>query len=107
MAIENPYIEFRDGGYWVRGMRVSLDSLIYQWREGLSPETIRECFPVLNLKQVYGAITYYLEHQDEMDEYLKQAEAEEERIFENIRATYPDIHQRMDALRQSTLLPSL
>ncbi len=25
-----PYIEQRDGGYWIRGTRVSLDSIVYR-----------------------------------------------------------------------------
>jgi uncharacterized protein (DUF433 family) len=104
MSEENTYIEFRDGGYWVRGMRVSLDSVVYQWREGLSPETIRDCFPVLSLKQVYGTITYYLEHQVEIDEYLKQAEAEEEHIRQQIRAAYPEAARRVDELSRTALL---
>ncbi|RMH84654.1 MAG: DUF433 domain-containing protein, partial [Calditrichaeota bacterium] len=64
-------------GYWIAGTRVSLDSVVYAFLEGLSPETIvAECFPVLSLEQVYGAIAYYLSHRDEIDAYLKQAEAE-------------------------------
>lgn len=98
--MDHPYIEYRDGGYWVRGMRVSLDSLVYQWREGLSPESIKRDFPVLSLKQVYGAITYYLEHQEEIDEYLKRAEAEEGEVRERIRAAYPEAARRVDELQQ-------
>ena len=52
------YIEQRDGGYWISGTRVSLDSIVYRFLEGLSAESIRtDCFPVLTLEQVYGAIT--------------------------------------------------
>jgi uncharacterized protein (DUF433 family) len=106
MILENQYIEYRDGGYWIKDKRVSLDSLVYQWREGLSPETIRESYPVLTLKEVYGAISFYLDHQAEIDEYLRQAAQEEEVMAENIRATYPDIHLRMDALLKSKQLVS-
>ena len=50
------YIEQRNGGYYVKGTRVSLDSLVYSFRDGESPETIRHNFPSLSLEQVYGAI---------------------------------------------------
>lgn len=106
MILEHHYIEYRDGGYWIRGKRVSLDSVVYQWREGLSPETIRECYPVLTLTEVYGAITFYLENQEAIDAYLIQAAEEEEVIANKIRATYPDIHLRMDALLKSKQLVS-
>jgi hypothetical protein len=56
---------------------------------------------VLSLKQVYGAITYYLEHQEEIDEYLKWAEAEEKEIAQKIKEQYPDIHRRMDEILRS------
>ena len=75
--MENQYIEKRDDGYWIAGTRVSLDSVVLLFLEGLSPETIAaECLPVLTLEQVYGAITYYLSHQNKIDVYLKQNEAE-------------------------------
>jgi len=36
------YIEQREGCYFVRGSRVSLDSIVYGLNEGGSPEAIRE-----------------------------------------------------------------
>ncbi len=73
--MEKHYIEFRDQGYWISGSRVSLESVIFAFLDGLSPETIAaECFPILSLEQVYGAITYYLAHRAEIDAYLQRAE---------------------------------
>jgi uncharacterized protein (DUF433 family) len=75
--VENLYVEQRDHGYWIAGTRVSLDSVILAFLDGLSPEAVvTECFPVLTLEQVYGAITYYLAHRTEIDAYLQQAQAE-------------------------------
>jgi uncharacterized protein (DUF433 family) len=60
-AEERQYVEKRDIGYRIAGTRVSLDSVIFAFLDGLSPETIvSDCFPVLTLEQTYGAITYYL-----------------------------------------------
>jgi uncharacterized protein (DUF433 family) len=47
------------GGYWVADTRVSLDSLVYTFREGQTAESLAQSIPVLTLEQVYGAITYY------------------------------------------------
>ena len=33
------YIEERDGGYYVRGTRISLDSVVYSSNRGNSPES--------------------------------------------------------------------
>ena len=76
--MDKTYVEQRDGGYYVVGERVSLDSLVYAFRRGASPETIRRSFPVLTLEQVYGAIAYYLAHEQVIDAYLEEAEREAE-----------------------------
>ena len=61
------YVEERNGGLYVAGTRVSLDSIVQCFNDGLSPETILEEFETLTLAQVYGAITYYLENQAVVD----------------------------------------
>lgn len=96
------YVELRDGGYWVRGTRVSLDSIVYRFLEGLSPESITtDCFPVLSLEEVYGAITYYLAHRVEVDAYLQDADTEYDAFRERVRAEYPEAHRRFDAILQN------
>jgi uncharacterized protein (DUF433 family) len=50
------YVDQHDGGYWVAGTRVSLDSVVYAFLEGLSPEGIADNFETLTLEEVYGAI---------------------------------------------------
>jgi len=51
------HIEQREGVYYVPGTRISLDSIVYAFREGCSPETIREDFEGLTLARVYGCAT--------------------------------------------------
>jgi uncharacterized protein (DUF433 family) len=92
------YIEQRDAGYWIKGTRVSLDSVVYRWLEGLSPESIAECFPALSLEQVYGAIAYYLSHRAEIDTYLKASEEGYEAFRQRIRSRYPGLSRRLDDL---------
>ena len=96
------YVEQCGGGYWVRGKRVSLDSIVCRFLEGLSPESIAtDCFPVLNLEEVYGAITYYLAHRAEVDAYLQEADAQYDAFRERVRADYPEAHRRFDAILQN------
>lgn len=68
------FVEQRNGGYYVSGTRVSLDSIVYAYRCGESAESIRQNFPSLSLVQVYGAITFYLSNQQSVDAYLVEAE---------------------------------
>jgi uncharacterized protein (DUF433 family) len=99
------YVEQRDGGYWVQDTRVSLDSVVYRFLEGLSPENIADCFPGLTLEQVYGAITYYLGHRTEIDTYLKAADEEYEAFRQRVRAEYPRLSRKLDDLRSPTRVP--
>lgn len=93
------YIEQRDNGYWVRDTRVSLDSVVYRFLEGLSPETIQaDCFPTLTPDQVYGAISYYLTNRAELDHYLRESDDDYEALRQRNRAEYPEAHRRLDAI---------
>jgi uncharacterized protein (DUF433 family) len=69
--MKSEYIEERNGGYYVAGTRVSLDSVVYSFNAGQSPEAIQQDFPSLNRAQIYGAIAFYHDHQTEVDEYLE------------------------------------
>jgi uncharacterized protein (DUF433 family) len=52
--------------------RVMLDSIVAGFEQGHSPETLQQQYPTLSLEEVYGAITYYLAHTDEVHAYLKR-----------------------------------
>jgi uncharacterized protein (DUF433 family) len=95
------YITTRDGGYWIGESRVALDSVVYRFLEGLSPESIAESFPALTLEQIYGAITYYLAHRATIDAYLQARDADYAVFRQQLRARYPRPSQRLDALRQT------
>src|SRR5204863_9174833 len=93
------YVATRDGGYFVGRTRVSLDSIVYGFRRGASPETIRNSFPTLTLEQVYGAIAFYLSKQSEIDEYLRKSEeayeAAREANHEQLRKEKPELWERL------------
>jgi uncharacterized protein (DUF433 family) len=97
--MDQAYVEKRDDGYWISGTRVSLESIVYTFRRGASPETIKSSFPALTLEQVYGAITYYLSKQMEIDEYLRQSEAAYEGArqtnHDQVRKEKPELYDRL------------
>jgi len=75
--MHSEYIEQRDGFYYVAGTRISLDSVVYAFNRGESPEQILEAYPLLGrLARVFGAIAFYLDHQPEIDKYLEDAKRE-------------------------------
>ena len=93
--MENEYVEYRDTSYWIRGTRVSLDSVVRAFLEGLAPETICvECFPTLTLGKVYGAIAYYLAHRDVINAYLQQADSQFDALRNETRSADPEFARR-------------
>jgi len=74
--MKSEYIEQRDGGFYVAGTRISLDSVVYSFNRGNSPDSIQTEYPFLKRSQIYGAIALYLENQAEVDDYLARSERE-------------------------------
>jgi len=104
------YVSKTNGGYRLTGTRVSLDSVVYAWHNGLSPESIVDDFPVLTLEQVHGALAFYLARQDEIDEYLRLGEAEYEVLqkhIEQLRATKPQLYEKLMAHKQRRAEPAI
>jgi uncharacterized protein (DUF433 family) len=100
------YVQKQHGVYRITDTRVSLDSIVYAWWAGQSAETIAQSFPVLTLEQVYGAITFYLAHQEEIDRYLEQQRADYEAKRQAARDTDPMFYRKMaDARRQLLTTP--
>jgi len=96
------YIERRDGGYYFIGRRVSLDSVVYQFLSGESPEGIAQAFPTLLLEQVYGGIAFYLAHRDEIEVHLKRGEVRFEELARASRDANPLLYEKLKAARRST-----
>jgi uncharacterized protein (DUF433 family) len=77
------YVEQREGGYYIAGTRVSLDSIVRPFNNGASPEGILRSFPLIgSLEKVYGAITFYLANKKNVEAYL----SEQERLSEELVA---------------------
>lgn len=101
------YVEKRDEGFWITGKRISLDSIIYAFRRGQSPESIQRSFPLLKLEEIYGAITFYLANQTEIDEYLIKEETEFNEMRKKSKGNDADWYKRMEKARQELLTPQI
>lgn len=107
--MDKVYVEQREGGYWITGTRVSLDSIVEAFNRGAAPETIKRSFPLLSLEEVYGAITFYLAHEKAIDEYLQRCYAEldtqaDERR-EQLKASKPELYERLLRSREENKAP--
>ncbi len=94
------YIEKTEGVYRLTGTRVSLDSIVYAFWRGQTAESIAQSFPVLTLEHVYGALTFYLANQSEIDAYLKAAEVEFEALRQATREQDPMFYQKLADVRR-------
>ena len=97
------YIQQRDGGYYFLESRVSLESVVYEFLRGESPEAIVQAFPTLSLEQVYGGITFYLAHRAEINACLQKGEARFEELVRASRAANPLLYAKLQAARRATL----
>ncbi len=78
---------------------------MYGFLNGESPETIAQNFPLLSLEQVYGAIclqqrfaiAFYLANRELIDSYLKEDEAEFEKLQKSCREKNPSLYQKLKA----------
>ena len=99
------YVYQRHGGYVIEATRVSLDSVVYAFLRGESPEGIVESFPALTLEQVYGALSYYLAHRETVDEYLSEGKEEFVRLRAESRHKNPSLYARLAEARQKSQRP--
>ncbi len=72
----------------VGGTRVTLDTVVEAFREGLTPEEIQQQYPSLELAHVYSAITYYLHHRTEVEEYLEGRARQREQVRREVEARF-------------------
>ena len=75
-----------DGTIRITGSRVSLESIVLQYEQGAGPEQIYEGFPSLKLADIYAVISYYLNHHEQVNEYLLGQETKAQALRENIES---------------------
>jgi uncharacterized protein (DUF433 family) len=106
--MEKSYVEQRDGGYWVKGTRISLDSVVYAFKrgmaQGMAPESIKRSFPLLTLEEIYGAITFYLANEQLIESYLEESEIQFEvqarEMNARARAANSELFARIERVKQ-------
>ena len=97
------HVQQRNGEFYVANTRVPVGVVIAAFKRGDAPERIVEQFPTLALSDVYGVISYYLDHQPDMDAHFAALAEEFERLRLEERAKrpafYDDLRQRIKAWR--------
>jgi uncharacterized protein (DUF433 family) len=99
------YVRIIEGVYRVGDTRVSLDSLVYLFREGMSAESMVECYPALTLEQVHGALAFYLGNQKEIDLYLAEGQRTAESQHVQSRQTNAELIAKLQRARDASQIP--
>ena len=99
--MDNNYINVQGDAYRITGTRVSLDSIVYDYLSGLSPESIADNFDTLTLEQVYGAITYYLSNRDEVNRHLVKNRAKFDALRKNARKSHPLLYRKLEEMQEA------
>src|SRR5260370_9066201 len=89
-----PLIQDATGRWRVTGTRIPLERIIECHQEGMTPEQIVENYDTLRLADVYSVISYYLDHKEEVAEYLRFWEARAQKVEQKIKAPQPS-HPRL------------
>ncbi|MBO0721545.1 MAG: DUF433 domain-containing protein [Blastocatellia bacterium] len=92
-----PLNQDADGAVRLTGSRVTLDTLVAAFKKGATAEQIQDSFPSLSLRQIYGAIFYYLDHQADVEEYIKDRQGEADVLRREIerRPEYTEFRERL------------
>ena len=103
--MNSEYIEEKNGGYYSAGTRILLDSIVYSFERGNSPEAIHQEFPSLRLSQIYGAIAFYLDHQTDVRRYLEQEERRMQESTVPLSEADPELWSRIQRAREELSKP--
>ena len=93
------FVERRNGSFYLIGSRVPLAHIVRQFQAGEPAEAIRFHYPTLTLEQVYGAITFYLGNNEEVESDIAEREREEDE-FSRTHPTPPETTRKFERMRQ-------
>jgi len=74
-AVQNRYItsdeKILSGEPIIKGNRTPVRAIVEMWRMGNAPEEIVQGLPHLTLAQVFDALSYYSDNQEEINRYIE------------------------------------
>lgn len=90
------------GGVRVGDSRVSLDTIVEQYENGLSPEDLVRAYDTLKLSETYAVVAWYLRYRTEVQEYLKRRGEECETLRVKIESERSPVSRDELIARRST-----
>ena len=101
LQAELPPLRVDEGGaIRIGNSRISLDLVVEQYENGMTPEDMGRAYDTLVLADVHAVIAYYLRHRDEVRAYLKGRAKEAEALRSKIEAERPRVSREELLARQ-------
>jgi uncharacterized protein (DUF433 family) len=100
-AVPPPLRVDQGGAVRVGGSRITLDLIVEQYENGMTPEGMVRAYDTLALADVYAVIAYYLRHRDAVGTYLKRREEEAAALRAKIEAERPHVSREELLARRS------
>ncbi len=84
LTLTTPLVFWEDGTIRVANSRVTLDTIVRQFKLGATAEQIQEDFSSLSLREIYAVLAFYLEQTAYVEDYLRKQKAEAAETIEFI-----------------------
>ena len=69
----------------IKGTRTPVRAIVENWRMGMAPEEIPVHLPHLTLAQVFDALSYFSDHQEEILQHIERNRIPDELIDPRVR----------------------
>ena len=102
LLADHPPLRVDEGGaVRVGNSRISLDLIVEQYENGMTPEDMVRAYDTLLLADVHAVIAYYLRHRDEVRAYLKRRAEEAAALRAKIEDEHPRVSREELLARRS------
>ncbi|MGL5941281.1 MAG: DUF433 domain-containing protein [Waterburya sp.] len=78
--------EILSGEPIITNTRTSVRAIVSLWRMGIMPEEIISHLPHLTLAQVFDALSFYLDNQAEINEYIDRNQVPNELLHPSVKS---------------------
>jgi uncharacterized protein (DUF433 family) len=93
------YFDFRaPNDIRLKGHRIGIETILFDYQDGLTPEEIGLRYPTLTLEEIYATITYYWRNEEQIEAYLKAVLDDETRLREEQERNPPPVLKRLREL---------
>jgi uncharacterized protein (DUF433 family) len=88
-AVPVPLAAGDDGIVRIRGTRVPLETVVFEFCRGATAEEIAQDYSSLALPDIYAVIAFYLAHRKEVEAYLQERTTRRRQIRAQVEARFP------------------